>query len=218
MKIGYARVSKGNAQDNAAQIDALKAAGVERVFQDKASGGTMDRPELRKAIAALGNGDVLIVWKLDRLARSLADLLTILGIVRARSAGFASLTEPVDTTTAAGEMLIHMLGAFAQFERALTRERIHLGLALAKKRGIKLGRPYAARPDQERVWVQGIERGELTIGEAARGLDVSRSTMNRILARHRAQKAGHDDKEGPTRIRSQKIAARYAARRRHAAD
>ena len=214
MRIGYARVSKRDAQDNAAQVGALERAGVERIFEERASGGTLERPELRKALAMLGNGDVLVVWKIDRLARSLADLLALLGTIKARSAGFCSLTEPVDTTTPAGEMLTHMLGAIAQFERGMIRERVHLGLELAKKNGIKLGPPFSTRPDQERIWVQCVEQGELTIREAAHGLDVSERTMNRILARYRAKKGGPHESKDQTRHHQAQTAKRSAARRR----
>src|SRR6266851_5310632 len=114
MLIGYARVSTGE-QDTAAQVAALKAAGCELIFREKASGGRWDRPELHKLLSQLRKGDVLVVWKLDRLSRSLRDVLTIMERVQERKAGFRSLTEAVDTTTPAGRMMMQMVGAFADY-------------------------------------------------------------------------------------------------------
>jgi DNA invertase Pin-like site-specific DNA recombinase len=192
--IGYARISKGDAI--AAQIEALRDAGAVKIFKERASGGNVERVQLKKAIAFLRPGDVLIVWKIDRLARSLADLLSILATIKARGVGFRSITEAIDTKSAAGEMLLHMLGAFAQFERAIMQERTRLGLDAARRNGVKLGPRFRIAPDQARLWVQQIEGGALSIGEAARGLDVSVSTINRILARSR--KGGHDETENKT--------------------
>jgi hypothetical protein len=123
MQIGYARVSRGNHQDLAAQLAALGAAGCDPVFREEASGGQTDRPEPARAIGALTLGDVLVVWKLDRLSRSLRDLLFTLEAITAAGAGFRSLTEAVDTTTAAGRLMTQTLGAFAEFERAMIRQR-----------------------------------------------------------------------------------------------
>src|SRR5216684_4100536 len=123
MLIGYARVSTGE-QDTAAQVAALKAAGCELIFREKASGGRWDRPELHKLLSQLRKGDVLVVWKLDRLSRSLRDVLTIMERVQERKAGFRSLTEAVDTTTPAGRMMMQMVGAFADYaECTIMRSR-----------------------------------------------------------------------------------------------
>ena len=111
--IGYARVSKADAQDTVVQINALTQAGCKPIFEEKASGGRWDRPELHKALEQLREGDVLVVWKLDRLSRSLKDLLHIMERVREAGAGFRSLTEAVDTTPAAGRMMMQMLGSSA---------------------------------------------------------------------------------------------------------
>ena len=113
MLIGYARVSKGE-QDNALQLGALERAGATRIYQEQASGGRWDRPELHRALEQLREGDVLVVWKLDRLSRSLKDFLTLLEQVEARGAGFRSLTESVDATPPAGRMMMQMVGAFAE--------------------------------------------------------------------------------------------------------
>ena len=118
MRIGYARVSRGDHQDLTAQLETLRASGCEQVFQEERSGADADRPVLAKAIASLGDGDVLVVWKLDRLSRSLRDLLFILESIQTAGAGFLSLTDAVDTTTAPGRLMMQMLGAFAEFERA----------------------------------------------------------------------------------------------------
>src|SRR6187551_2304914 len=140
MLLGYARVSKADDQDTAAQVSALKAAGCTRIYEEKASGGRWDRPELHWVLDHLRAGDVLVVWKLDRLSRSLKDLLHILEKVEAAGADFRSLTEAIDTTGPAGRMLMQMLGSFAEFERAMVRERTRMGLKAAAARGRKGGR------------------------------------------------------------------------------
>src|SRR5690349_11652645 len=117
MLLGYARVSKVDEQDPAAQVAALKGAGCERVYEERASGARWDRPEFHRLLDHLRAGDVLVVWKLDRLSRSLKDLLHIMERIHGAGAGFRSVTEAVDTTTAAGRMLMQMVGAFAEFER-----------------------------------------------------------------------------------------------------
>ena len=138
MLLGYARVSKSDdSQDTAAQVSALKSAGASACSEDKASGGRWDRPELHRLLDQLRIGDTLVVWKLDRLSRSLKDLLHILERVEARGARFRSLTEAVDTSGPAGRMLMQMLGSFAEFERAMVRERTRAGLKAAAVRGRK---------------------------------------------------------------------------------
>ena len=132
MLIGYARVST-NEQDTATQVAALKSAGCERIFCEKASGGRWDRPELHRLLDQLRKGDVLVVWKLDRLSRSLRDVLTIMEQIAEAKAGFRSLSEAIDTTSPAGRMMMQMLGAFAEFERAMLRERTKAGLESARR-------------------------------------------------------------------------------------
>jgi len=114
MQIGYARVSTDD-QDTAAQVAALKAAGCERIYREKASGGRWDRPELHRLLDQLRKGDVLVVWKLDRLSRSLRDVLTLMERLGEAGAGFRSLTEAIDTTAPAGRMMMQMVGAFADY-------------------------------------------------------------------------------------------------------
>src|SRR4030088_610919 len=127
MKIGYARVSRVEDQDTAAQVKELRRAGCKKVFEENASGSRWDRPKLHQALEHLREGDILVVWKLDRLSRSLKDLLNIVEKIAAVEAGFQSLTESIDTTTAAGRMLMQILGSFAEFERAMVRERTKAG-------------------------------------------------------------------------------------------
>jgi DNA invertase Pin-like site-specific DNA recombinase len=144
MLIGYARISTGD-QDPALQIDSLKAAGCERVFVETASGVQRDRPQLKAALDYLRGeaGDVTVVWKLDRLARSLGQLIQTVTELEHRGIGFQSLTEAIDTTTAGGRLVFHIFGAMAEFERSIIRERTRAGLDAARARGRKGGRPPA---------------------------------------------------------------------------
>jgi DNA invertase Pin-like site-specific DNA recombinase len=140
MLLGYAHVSKANDQDTAAQVSALKAAGCSRVYEEKASGGRWDRPELHRMLDHLRESDVVVVWKLDRLSRSLKDLLHILEKTEAAGANFRSLIEVIDTSGPAGRIMMQMLGSFAEFERAMVHERTCAGLRLAREQGRKGGR------------------------------------------------------------------------------
>ena len=137
--IGYARVSRTEGQDLTPQVDALEAAGCRRIHKERASGGRWDRPELTRLLDQLAAGDVLVVWKLDRLSRSLKDLLLILERIGAAGAGFCSLTEAIDTTVPAGRMMMQMLGAFAEYEREMVRERTQAGLKAARRKGVMAG-------------------------------------------------------------------------------
>jgi DNA invertase Pin-like site-specific DNA recombinase len=189
MLIGYARVSKADDQDTAAQVKALKAAGCKKIFEEHASGGRWDRPQLHKALEQLREKDVLIVWKLDRLTRSLKDLLHLMERVRDSGAGFRSLTENIDTTSPSGRMVMSMLGAFAEYERAMVRERTKTGLALARERGRVGGRRPKLTPAQEAEVVRRVSSGESTAAEMARLFRVHRSGICRLLQRHRAAAA-----------------------------
>lgn len=139
MLYGYARVSTVQ-QDTALQMAAFRAAGVRRVIEETAS-GARERPQLERLLSRLRVGDVLVVYKLDRLARSLVDLMRIIEAVRSRGAAFRSLTEPLDTASPAGRLLLQMLGAVAEFERAVIRERCQAGRVAARERGVRFGRP-----------------------------------------------------------------------------
>jgi DNA invertase Pin-like site-specific DNA recombinase len=178
MLIGYARVSKVDQQDTRAQIKVLKEAGCKRIYEENASGGRWDRPELHRALDQLREGDVSVVWKLDRLSRSLKDLLNILEKINEASAGFRSLTEHIDTTTPAGRMMLQMLGAFAEFERSVVRERTRLGLQAARERGRIGGRKSKLKANQRKEIVQMINSGAKSAAEAARLFDVNRSTIS----------------------------------------
>jgi DNA invertase Pin-like site-specific DNA recombinase len=158
MKKGYARVSTSE-QETTLQLNALKRAGVKTVYQEKRS-GVATRPQLQHLINGLQRGDTVVVYKVDRLARSLIDLLGILQRIEAAGASFQSLTEPIDTSTGAGRMMMHMLGAFAEFERGLIRERTMAGQKAAKEKGIHCGRPRVLTKQQEndinRLYAQGF--------------------------------------------------------------
>jgi DNA invertase Pin-like site-specific DNA recombinase len=182
MLIGYARVST-NDQETAAQVAALKAAGCERIFREKASGGRWDRPELHRLLDHLRKGDVLVVWKLDRLSRSLRDVLTIMERLGEGRAGFRSLTEAIDTTTPAGRMMMQMVGAFAEFERAMLRERTKAGLDSARREGRIGGRRPKLSPEQQAEIVRMVSRGRKTAADAARLFKIHPATVSRLLAR-----------------------------------
>jgi DNA invertase Pin-like site-specific DNA recombinase len=185
MLIGYARVSS-NDQDTAAQVAALKAAGCERIFREQASGGRWDRPELHRLLDQLRKGDVLVVWKLDRLSRSLRDVLIIMERLAEAKAGFRSLTEAIDTTTPAGRMMMQMVGSFAEFERAMLRERTKIGLEAARREGRIGGRRPKLTPQQESEIVRMISKGSKTAADAARLFGVHPATISRLLTRARA--------------------------------
>ena len=183
MDLGYARVSKAHEQDTAAQLRALQDAGTQRVFTEHASGGRWDRPELHKMIDQLREGDVVIVWKLDRLSRSLKDLLHLMELLEKRGVGFLSLTEAIDTTTPAGRMMMQMVGAFAEFERAMIRERTKVGLEQARLEGRVGGRKRKLLPHQEQDIREAVQSGRRTAAQCARLFGVHPSTITRLLQR-----------------------------------
>src|ERR1022692_3483717 len=182
MQIGYARVSTDD-QDAAAQVAALKAAGCERIYKEKASGGRWDRPELHRLLDQLRKGDVVVVWKLDRLSRSLRDVLTLMERIGEAGAGFRSLTEAIDTTTPAGRMMMQMVGAFAEFERAMLKERTKAGLDAAREEGRIGGRRPKLSPQQQAEIRKMVSTGDNTAAEAARLFKIHRATVSRLLAR-----------------------------------
>ncbi|MDG1483926.1 MAG: recombinase family protein [Myxococcota bacterium] len=182
MIYGYARVSTAD-QAPELQVAALERAGCEEVVTEHASGGKRERPVLQGLLGQLTTGDVVVVWKLDRLSRSLVDLLWILERIEQAGAGFRSVTESIDTTTAAGRMLLMMLGAFAEFEREMIRERTRAGLEVAKKKGRLLGRRPKLTPEQQAMVVELITAGRGQ-REVARLLGVSQKTISRIWRRN----------------------------------
>ena len=182
MLLGYARVSTSDDQSTAAQARALRDAGCERVFEEVASGGRWDRPELQRLLDHLRPGDTLVVWKLDRLSRSLRDALAIMEKVEAAGAGFRSLTEAIDTTTAPGRMLMHMVAAFAEFERSMIRERTSAGLRQARAEGRVGGRRPKLGAAQRAEIVESVMSGRRTAADMARLYGVSQATVSRVVA------------------------------------
>ena len=180
MKIGYARVSTLD-QNPDLQHRALKRAGCRTIHEDRLSGRSQRRPGLDRALAQLAAGDVLIVWRLDRLGRDLPHLLATVKEIETRGAGFCTLTESIDTTSAGGTLIFHLMGALAQFERALIEERTRAGLAAVRKRGVQLGRKPALSERQVAHARQLIKLGSSPT-EVARTLNVGRATLYRHLA------------------------------------
>lgn len=176
MLIGYARVSTKD-QDRALQIDALKAAGCDKTFEETASGAKTDRPELNAALDYMREGDVLVVWKLDRLSRSMKQLIDTVEMLNAKGIEFKSLTDAIDTTTPQGKLVFGIFASLAEFERSLIRERVNAGLASARKRGRIGGRP---RVDADAVTqAQALIRGGMSTSKAAKLAGISRSTLYR---------------------------------------
>ena len=186
MHYGYARVSTQD-QDNQAQITALQQAGCERIFQEKASGGRWDRLELQRLMEHLRAGDVVVVFKLDRLSRSLKDLLLTLEKIELAGASFLSLTEAIDTGTPAGRMMMQIVGSFAEFERAMLRERTRYGLEAARAAGRVGGRKPKLTPQQKKEIVAMVSSGHKTGADAARLFRVHPATVARLLAKERAE-------------------------------
>ncbi|MCA1699560.1 MAG: recombinase family protein [Actinobacteria bacterium] len=180
--LGYARVS--SAEQNAElQADALAAAGCWRVFTDSASGALDRRPELDRLLEQLRPGDTLVVWRLDRLGRSLRHLLDVVTDLSERGVGFRSLTESIDTTTSGGRLIFHVFGALAEFEREIIRERTQAGLAAARARGRKGGRPALMTPDKVKAARRMYDQRDMTVAEIGAVLGVSRGTVYRALGR-----------------------------------
>lgn len=187
MKFGYARVSTGE-QNLALQIDALRAAGAERIFEDHGvSGSTVFKPAYCDLVRQLRAGDEIMVWRLDRLGRSLPSLIAELDALSALDVAFRSLTEQIETVTPAGRLFFHMVGAFAQFERDVIRERTLAGMQAARRQGKKLGRPPLISEDQ---WVKAKElMGEPTnmgASDVAKLLGVSRQAIYKRLDKEKA--------------------------------
>jgi DNA invertase Pin-like site-specific DNA recombinase len=180
MLVGYARVSTQD-QNPALQLDVLKAAGCEKLFVEKASGAQRDRPELLAALDYLRAGDSLVVWKLDRLARSLKQLIETVELLESRRIGLRSLTEAIDTTTAGGKLVFHVFGALAEFERSIIRERTKAGLEAARARGKKGGRPPALVAKDLAAAKAMLSDPEITMEDVAKRLKVAPSTLYRHM-------------------------------------
>lgn len=178
--IGYARVSTGE-QSLDLQTDALKQAGCWRVYEEVASGARRDRPILIEVMDHLLKGDTLVVWKLDRLARSLQQLIETVEILDKLGCGFRSLTESIDTTTAGGRLIFHIFGALAEFERSIIRERTLAGLQAARLRGRKGGRPKSMNEQSLIVAQALLKDGVLTVRDVAKQVGVSPATLYKYL-------------------------------------
>src|SRR3954467_1736167 len=180
MLIGYARVSTLD-QTLALQQDALTAAGCAELYTDTVSGSVTDRPGLSLALSHLRPGDTLVVWRLDRLGRSLSHLLETVRQLPDRGVGFRSLQEQIDTTTSGGKLVFHVFGALAEFERDLIKERTHAGLQAARARGRLFGRPKLLRPKQVEQLRTLANDDRNTVTEICQTLGISRATFYRYI-------------------------------------
>jgi len=180
--IGYTRVSTQD-QNPEFQVDALETAGCEQIFQEKFTGKLRERPELSQCLRTLRKGDILVVWKLDRLARSLKDLVEIVQELHDREIGFKSLTESIDTTSSGGRLVFHIFGALAEFEHDLIRERTIAGLQAARARGRKGGRKPAMSDADVKKAAAMLLDPNITKKEVAEHFAVSRTTLNASLQR-----------------------------------
>ncbi len=181
--LGYARVSTAD-QNPDLQVDELTAAGCHRIFVDHASGAGAERPQLAQALDHLRSGATLAVWRLDRLARSLRDLIEVVTTLEQRGVGFRSLHERVDTTSPGGRLVFHLFGALAEFERDLIRERSLAGLAAARARGRNGGRPTVMTPVKIARARELYDQRDLTVMEIAKALGVSRASIYRHVVPH----------------------------------
>ena len=191
MKIGYARVSTKD-QDLSLQIDALEQADCKRIYREKITGSTKERPELQKMLGQLRDGDVIIIWKLDRLARSLKDLVSLVNEIQEKGAGLHSLNDHIDTSTPNGKLTFHLFAALAEFERDIIRECTNAGLAAARARGRRGGRPkgLSKRAKHTAIIAERLYlEGELSIKEICDQLSISKMTLYNYL-RHRGVEIG----------------------------
>ena len=181
MKIGYARVST-DAQETHLQMDALKRARCSRIYQEKASGAKTERPELMRLLDSARKGDVVIVWKLDRLARSLRQLIDTTVLLNERGVELHSLTENINTTTPSGKLTFHLFASLAEFERDILRQRVNAGLKAARRRGRVGGRPKSLNDDDLKKARALLRSGDYTKVQVAKELEVSRHTLWRALS------------------------------------
>lgn len=182
MNVGYARVSTGD-QNLDLQLDALKSAGceAERIFTDRLPGAKDERPGLAEALRYVREGDTLVVWRLDRLGRSLSHLIQVTTGLEQRGVGFKSLQEGIDTTTSGGKLVFHIFGALAEFERSLIRERTNAGLKAARARGRNGGRPKALTEHQLVMVKIMLAAPDVSVQQVADHFGVARSTLYRLL-------------------------------------
>ena len=194
MLIGYARVSKTE-QHLELQLDALNKAGCEQIFTDKITGAKGERKGLEDALSHLRKGDTLVVWRLDRLGRSLKHLIETLTGLREKEIEFKSLTENIDTSTPTGVLMFHFIGALAEFERNLIRERTNAGLEAARARGHKGGRPKVGETETKRMARKLYEDKSNTIKDICKSLRISKATLYRYVNENRPAKKKIEGKD-----------------------
>lgn len=189
MKVGYARVSTQD-QNLSLQLDALKIAGCDKVYQEKVSGAAAERPELSKLLELVREGDTLVIWKLDRLGRSMAHLIQLVTDLEQRHVGLVSLNDPVDTTTAQGRLVFRIFASLAEFEREVIRERTLAGLASARRRGQLLGRPKGlskAAEQKARIAESLYKEEKYSVETIAKELTISKTTLYKYLRQRGVQ-------------------------------
>ena len=183
MLIGYARVSTED-QNLDLQKDALLTIGCEKIFDDRMSGAKAERPGLTKALEICRKDDTLVVWRLDRLGRSLKDLISLAETLKERGIGLKSIQESIDTTTSGGQLIFHMFGALAEFERNLIRERVNAGLVAARARGKVGGRPKALDEKKRQVTIDLYRANKHSIGEICQMMGIGKTTLYKYLDGH----------------------------------
>ncbi|GGA18440.1 recombinase family protein [Okeania sp. KiyG1] len=184
MLIGYARVSTDD-QNLSLQRDALRTAGCHRIYEDRISGASAARPGLQKALEVARTGDLLVVWRLDRLGRSLKNLIEIVETLSKRGIELQSLTEVIATNSSSGKLIFHLFAALAEFERNLIRERTQVGLKAARARGRKGGRPKTLKPAQRQLVVKLYDESQYTIDEICQMMGISKPTLYHYIAEAR---------------------------------
>lgn len=183
MKIGYARVSTKD-QNLSLQLDALEKDGCEKIFQETSTGGNADREELKKLLEHLREGDLIVIWKLDRLGRSLRDLVNLVTDIQAKGAGLKSLNDSIDTTTPQGKLTFHLFAALAEFEREIIRERTKAGLESARARGRVGGRPKGLTKDagdKAIIAASFYSQKQMTVSQICKHLGIAKSTFYKYL-------------------------------------
>ena len=191
MRIGYARVSTQD-QDLSLQLDALEGAGCQKIYQEKITGSIRERPELKKMLEQLREEDIVVIWKLDRLARSLKDLVGLVNEIQEKGGALQSLNDQIDTTTPHGKFTFHVFAALAEFERDIIMERTRAGLAAARARGRRGGRPKGLSKKAQHTAIIAeklYQEGKLTVREICEQLSISRGTFYNYL-RHRGVEVG----------------------------
>ena len=180
MQIGYARISTDDQNMNL-QRDALNQIGCEKLFEDQISGAKAKRPGLQQAIQFARTGDTIVVWRLDRLSRSLKDLIEMVALLDSKGIGLKSLHESIDTTSSSGKLIFHIFGALAEFERNLIRERTQAGLQAARARGRKGGRPKALNKDQQALAVKLYDEKKHTLDQICQMMGISKPTLYKYI-------------------------------------